>query len=410
MDQFGANRKPNWSKWRLIPEVKVFQAVALSLDIDPDKVRRSPTAWMSESVGFHEGQDFEDRLDVVGANVKSDGPLVPVSYGIGHRALVPIKLREFAAWCLSIGWPIPDELRALAGTDSARPLEVPLPPDGPTREASSQRTYDPSKAGTGRSATATAADEYFRQHNAQLAAQVAKFANEAGYVELIATVEAKDLHLNLAPDWPHWANMTCVTVSDAACLSLGISPEARLPQINLSVVRERARDSNASSTRVVLGLAALERAQRIIQQRVEQAMSAQEAGRLSVCGPRNVHQMLGLESSPGLVSLPRYRRWAESLPQPYTFPEGFPPAEPRSEPAVYSSAQPEAPASDGEKPLREPERGNLLAIIHALADMAKLPERGAASSVERQLQELKYDTPKERTIRAVLNEARKIED
>jgi hypothetical protein len=77
---------------------------------------------------------------------------------------------------------------------------------------------------------------------------------------------------------------------------------------------------------------------------------------------------------------------------------------------VSSSAQPEAPATEDEKPLREPERGNWLAIIHALAVLAKLPPRGATSSVERQLQELGYDTPKERTIRDVLNEARKSKD
>lgn len=377
------SRKPNWSKWRHMLDVKVWQAVALSLDIDPDKLQRNPHAWMSGAPGFLEGREFADRLDVVCANIGSGRALTPVAYPSEHKASWPVQMREFVAWCMSIDWPIPDELRALVG--------APTPVD-----ASSESTV-------------TVASEYFRQQNAQLAAQVAKFANEAGYAQLVSTVDAKDLPLNFPPDWPHWANMAYVTLGDAACLSLGISPEARFPQIDLSAVRERALAANADLTRVQLGVAALERAQRMIQQRVEQAMSAIEAGRLP-SGPQSIPQILRLAPTPLVVSLPRYRRWAESLPEPYVFPEGFPPAEPRAEPIVYSSVQPETLATGDEKPLREPERGNLLAIIHALAVMASVPDRGGAPSVERQLQLLKYDRPKERTIRAVLNEARKIKD
>lgn len=375
-----ASRKCNWSKWRLIPEVTVWQAVTLSLDIDPDSIDSdsvwlTPQPWMSSPSGFVARRDFRDRLDVACANVGRGRALPALRYG-GDDPNASVRLKEFAAWCLSIDWSIPDELRALAG-------------------ASTQ-------------SVAPSTQDAHGQQNAQIAAQVAKFANEAGYAQLVASVDAKDLHLNLAPDWPHWANMAYVTVSDAACLSLGISPEAQLPKINLSDVHGRAQAANVDSTRAQLGIAALERAQRIIQQRVQQAMSAIGAGELPH-GPRSIHEILS-GSAPALVSLPRFRRWAESLPEPYAFPDGFPPAEPYPKLAVYSSAQPDVPGTEEKKPLREPERGNWLAIIHALAEMANLPERGAASSVERQLQELGYETPRERTIRDVLNEARRSKD
>jgi len=417
------NRKPNWSKWRLIPEVKVWQGVALSLDLDPDLVRRNPNGWMGAETAFSEGREFKDRFDIVSANVGPRHTMIPVTYLGGHMGGNPVKLREFAAWCISIDWSIPNELRALAlpptrtGTpgqpsiaDASAAVETLSPAAGLTATASSERPHDPSLNGAGASTTGAAADAYFRQLNAHQAAKEPKFANEAGYAQLVAEIDAKDLQLNLAPDWRHWANMAYVTVSDAACLSLGISPEAHLPKIDLSAVRKRTLETNKASTRVPLGVAVLERAQRTIQQRVEQAMSAIATGQLPSYGPRNISQVLGLESLPSSVRLSRYRRWAESLPEPYIFPAGFPPAELQREPMVHSSAQTGTPPTDGEKPLREPERGNWLAIIHALAVMAELPERGAASSVERQLQQLGYDKPKERTIRDVLNEARKTKD
>lgn len=55
------------------------------------------------------------------------------------------------------------------------------------------------------------------------------------------------------------------------------------------------------------------------------------------------------------------------------------------------------------------ERTTLLKIIRALDVMAKLPVRGAAASVERQLQELGFDGPKDATIRSVLKDARDLD-
>ena len=47
-----------------------------------------------------------------------------------------------------------------------------------------------------------------------------------------------------------------------------------------------------------------------------------------------------------------------------------------------------------------------LRIIRALAVMAKLPERGAAMSVQSELETLGFTSPKDTTIRDILAEAR----
>ncbi len=77
-------------------------------------------------------------------------------------------------------------------------------------------------------------------------------------------------------------------------------------------------------------------------------------------------------------------------------------------PDHWPNARGEVP-SVTDKPLALRERGTLLRIIRALDVMVKLPPKGAASSVERQLQEIGFDSPKESTIRNLLAEARALE-
>lgn len=68
-----------------------------------------------------------------------------------------------------------------------------------------------------------------------------------------------------------------------------------------------------------------------------------------------------------------------------------------------------ATASDRDMPLDARERKNMLRVIRALENMATLPARGAATSVEAQLQQLGFDGPREATIRKLLDQARALE-
>ncbi|MFP4891955.1 hypothetical protein [Paraburkholderia sp. EG304] len=121
-------RKPKWAKWRLIPEVEVWQAIALSLDIEPDKVTLNRQAWMGARHPFAESEEFVDRLDVTCANIlntshfPSGGALV-----MGKRYSCGVRLAEFARFASEVAqWDVPDELRALAGNSSpaAQPESV----------------------------------------------------------------------------------------------------------------------------------------------------------------------------------------------------------------------------------------------------------------------------------------------
>ena len=59
------DRMPRWQKWKLIPEVKLWEAVSLSLNIEPEKVKTNGNAWMGSHHPFTEGETFNDRLEVL---------------------------------------------------------------------------------------------------------------------------------------------------------------------------------------------------------------------------------------------------------------------------------------------------------------------------------------------------------
>lgn len=110
------NRKPNWNKWNLIDDALVWQVVALSLDINPDEVKRDSGDWMAGGRYVnHEGQEFKDRLDVVSANYKKIDP-TPKTLSTNGIAYCEINIQKFSKWALLVNWEIPDELKQRVAT------------------------------------------------------------------------------------------------------------------------------------------------------------------------------------------------------------------------------------------------------------------------------------------------------
>lgn len=110
------DRKPRWKKWRLMPEVRMFEAVALSLDIEPDKVRTTDYAWMGAKYPFDEGSEFNDRLDVLLANSTNRTFFpTPCISNLSNGYQCGIRLSEFAQWAVLVAeWnDLPPELVAM---------------------------------------------------------------------------------------------------------------------------------------------------------------------------------------------------------------------------------------------------------------------------------------------------------
>ncbi len=117
--------KPNWLVWRAMSRVRVWQGVALSLDIEPSSISR--TSLMSSqnidswaSFGGFQGciyvpidggallldcviaRDFNSRVEAAMAEFN------------GLKADSYVSLPTLAAWTVAVGWPVPAEFAALA--------------------------------------------------------------------------------------------------------------------------------------------------------------------------------------------------------------------------------------------------------------------------------------------------------
>jgi hypothetical protein len=112
------SRVPNWGKWLNVPSVKVWQAVALSLNIEPGKVQHSSESWMAGRMVFAEGQEFADRLDVTTANLMCNGKLKPMPIVMGEPGSCLVSLADFVSFAESVKWPVPPELKQLSATSS----------------------------------------------------------------------------------------------------------------------------------------------------------------------------------------------------------------------------------------------------------------------------------------------------
>lgn len=112
-----SDRKPKWSKWNLIDDAKVWQVIALSLDIDPDRITRDGNDWMAGG-GYvnHEGDEFKDRLDVIKANYRRIDD-TPKTLSMNGIEFCDLNIPKFAKWALSVNWEIPPELAALTSDE-----------------------------------------------------------------------------------------------------------------------------------------------------------------------------------------------------------------------------------------------------------------------------------------------------
>ena len=105
-----SNREPKWSTWDLLPKVELWEAVALSFNIDPHQIKRNPHQWLvGHQPIFNEGKDFDDRLRIIKANIGNHELLK----GRQDCTLRSINLVIFAKWATTIGWEIPPKLESI---------------------------------------------------------------------------------------------------------------------------------------------------------------------------------------------------------------------------------------------------------------------------------------------------------
>ncbi len=123
---------PDWSFWLHMPEVRLWQAVALSMNIDPDSLKGHPQGWMAgpgsgpifTDNSFSSSEQrvtFDKRLRLLAANKSVKNGFSPGTLSMDHPAYNSVRLSEFSPWAQSIGWDIPAELVAIARKHDEQP-------------------------------------------------------------------------------------------------------------------------------------------------------------------------------------------------------------------------------------------------------------------------------------------------
>jgi len=112
------DRSPDWGIWKHASTAELWEAVALTLNIDPKEVRHQPLVWMAGPLKpgvrlFDEEPVFKSRLML--AERCLEHTLAGAVRGQTRRADTEISLQTFAAWAISeVAWDLPPELAGLA--------------------------------------------------------------------------------------------------------------------------------------------------------------------------------------------------------------------------------------------------------------------------------------------------------
>jgi len=106
------DNRPNWPKWRHVPQVRLWEGVALSLDVEPKQFEANAYALIQGQLYAGEWEEFRSRLFVATRNLH--GTLKARGPAADHPEECMVSRSEFAAWAISVEWKIPDEFAFLA--------------------------------------------------------------------------------------------------------------------------------------------------------------------------------------------------------------------------------------------------------------------------------------------------------
>lgn len=113
-------KTPDWNLWQHLPDAELWEAVLLSMNIDPGQIE---SEYGSYHEYFREDKEASKRLRLLDANRYRIYPL-----GIDRL----IRLDRFAAWASTLWEDLPPELLALACKQAAATEQNDVPTAGNT--------------------------------------------------------------------------------------------------------------------------------------------------------------------------------------------------------------------------------------------------------------------------------------
>ena len=129
----------NWSKWQHIPHCRLWEAVCLTLDIEPGDTLGD---WVRNHRGVPHGfpTELTDRIQIAKANVNTQGPIHP-QHEFVDSTFVPVLLREVAAAGLSWDWVMPEAMKTLALSAVPEPQTVPAKNAANAKQSDTQTRF-----------------------------------------------------------------------------------------------------------------------------------------------------------------------------------------------------------------------------------------------------------------------------
>jgi len=131
---------PNWREWSHTPEVQLWEACLLSLNLDPHSMELDRDGWIDGSGGepfltdssFPSNSDkdeYELRLRVLSKNFSNRDFFSPCTSSMQSPKKHGVRLSEFATWAVEVvKWPdLPPELVALAHKRVDLPEQINAP-------------------------------------------------------------------------------------------------------------------------------------------------------------------------------------------------------------------------------------------------------------------------------------------
>ena len=218
--------------WLAMPELEVWQAIAVTLDLDPDEMRHSPGGWMTGGPGpYFEDRSFPNAAikDEFNVRLRLFVATLPGRGGKKASARSPLRatrddvllLAQVAKWLQHLGrTPISEGLLAAMQAPPAPPAPVdpPRPPELPPPEPADTMVQavavDPSPGSKPRSEAAQAARE---------AGQRMLDANPSWTIETIAA----ELHRSGGTPGRGGKQLSVETIRKALA---GIQPSGQCPK------------------------------------------------------------------------------------------------------------------------------------------------------------------------------------
>jgi hypothetical protein len=104
-----ALHRPDWAAWKLVKSIKLWHAVALACDLDPNQFTVFNEPKLNRMFNNKPPGQFEDLLSMAKNNLGGGSILKPLKFSVDGIEESEISPSVFGAWVKDLNYPLPVE-------------------------------------------------------------------------------------------------------------------------------------------------------------------------------------------------------------------------------------------------------------------------------------------------------------